>query len=193
MSATRISQDDLAELEREWVGRARGRVLELGAGDGQNFGAFSPDIEWSGIEPDDKRRAELAQRAREWGHTSAPIDAVGERMPVPTASVDALVATYVLCSVTDVAQVLAEARRVLVPGGRVLFIDHVVAPEGTVRRGLQRAMTPLSARFCHGCHWDRDPSRELERAGFAHLEMRRVEVRAVPGLAVPVLLYDGRA
>src|SRR5690606_35391087 len=124
----RIHDDALDDLERTFLSRVRGRVLEIGAGEGENFGAFHPEVEWIGLEPDGTRRAELATRAREWGHPASPLDAAAERIPLPDDAVDAVVGTYVMCSVDDIDAALAEARRVLVPGGRIVLIDHVAAP-----------------------------------------------------------------
>jgi ubiquinone/menaquinone biosynthesis C-methylase UbiE len=188
-----IDDAELDDLEREFVSRVRGRVLEIGAGDGENFGAFDPGVEWIGLEPDEKRRAELANRAREWKHASEPLDARAESIPLPDASVDAVVGTYVLCSVDDPAATLAEVRRVLVPGGRVIFVDHVIAPPGTLKRAVQRVATPISKRVCHGCHWDRDTERTLADAGFVGGDIRRLKVRSMPFGPVPMLLFDGRA
>ena len=188
-----IDDAELDDLEREFVSRVRGRVLEIGAGDGENFGAFDPGVEWIGLEPDEKRRAELATRAREWKHASEPLDARAESIPLPDASVDAVVGTYVLCSVDDPAATLAEVRRVLVPGGRVIFVDHVIAPPGTLKRAVQRIATPISKRVCHGCHWDRDTERTLAEAGFVGGDIRRLRVRSMPFGPVPMLLFDGRA
>ena len=188
-----IDDDQLDDLEREFVARVRGRVLEVGAGEGENFGAFDPGVEWVGLEPDDKRRAELATRAREWRHEAEPLDALAESIPLPDASVDAVVGTYVLCSVGDPAAALAEIRRVLVPGGRVVFVDHVLAPPRTLKRVVQRVATPFSKRFCHGCHWDRDTEQALASAGFTGVDVRRLRVRSMPFGPVPMLLFDGRA
>jgi ubiquinone/menaquinone biosynthesis C-methylase UbiE len=190
---TLIGDDELDELEREFISRVRGRVLEIGAGDGENFGAFDPGVEWIGLEPDAKRRAELATRAREWKHASEPLDARAESIPLPDHSVDAVVGTYVLCSVDDPATVLAEVRRVLVPGGRVIFIDHVIAPPRTLKRVVQRVATPISKRVCHGCHWDRDTERTLVETGFVGSDIRRLRVRSMPFGPVPMLLFDATA
>ncbi|MFB6610485.1 class I SAM-dependent methyltransferase [Agromyces sp. NPDC056379] len=188
-----IDDDRLDDLEREFVGRVRGRVLEIGAGEGENFGALHPDVEWIGLEPDAERRTELSQRAREWGHGDEPLDAVAEAIPLPDRSVDAVIATYVLCSVADQAVALAEVRRVLVPGGRVVFIDHVAAPPRTAKRVVQRIATPFTARFCHGCHWDRDTGLALVEAGFIGDDVRPLRVRSMPFGPVPTLLFDGHA
>lgn len=186
-----ITDDALDDLEREAVGRVRGRVLEIGAGEGENFGALHHDIDWIGLEPDAERRRELATRAREWGHRSEPLDAVAEAIPLPDASVDAVVGTYVLCSVRDQGAALAEVRRVLKPGGRVVFVDHVVAPPHTLKRAVQRVVTPFSARFCHGCHWDRDTGAALAAAGFAGDEVRMVRVPSFPFGPTRVLIFSG--
>lgn len=188
-----VTDDELDDLEREFVGRVRGRVLEIGAGDGENFGALHADVEWIGLEPDPRRREELATRAREWRHNSVPLDATAESIPLADNSVDAVIGTYVLCSVTDPAVALAEVRRVLVPGGRAIFVDHVVAPRGTVKRTVQNVVTPFSARFCHGCHWNRDTAQLLADAGFVAADGRPVRVRAAPFGAVYGYLFDGHA
>ena len=188
-----ISNDELDDLERDLVRRARGRVLEIGAGRGENFGALRPDIVWQGLEPDDGRRAELARRAREWGHEAPPIDAVAESVPLPDGSVDAVIGTYVLCTVPDVLAALSEMRRVLVPGGRMLFVEHVLAPRGWALPLLQRAATPFTVRWCAGCHQDCDTLSRFAEAGFTEVDVRRVRVREPPLPPTPVVLYEGRA
>ena len=180
MTTPLIHDDELDDLERQFVGRVRGRVLEIGAGDGENFGAFDPSVEWQGLEPDAKRREELTTRAREWRHAAVPLDAKAESIPLPDHSVDAVVGTYVLCSVTDQAAALAEVRRVLVPGGRVVFVDHVQAPPRTLKRFVQAVATPIAKRVCHGCHWNRDTELALVAAGFTGTDVRRLRVRSMP-------------
>lgn len=188
-----VHDDALDDLERAFISRVRGRVLEIGAGEGENFGAFHPEVEWLGLEPDDTRRTELSTRAREWRHPAPPLDAVAERIPLPDSSIDAIVGTYVMCSVDDVDATVAELRRVLVPGGRIVLIDHVAAPPGTAHRTFQQLATPLSRRLCDGCRWNREPDLALAAAGFTGDDVRRVRVRALPLPATPVLLFDGHA
>lgn len=186
-----IDDDALDDLERELMGRAHGRVLELGAGRGENFGAFAPDVVWQGLEPDAERRGELARRAREWSHPASPMDAVAEHVPLDAASVDTVVATYVLCTVDDVLAALREARRVLVPGGRVLLVEHVLAPHSATMRALQRVATPCTKRWCGGCHQDRNPLPALRAAGFADVEVRHRRVHDRPLPPESILLYEG--
>jgi hypothetical protein len=82
---------------------------------------------------------------------------------------------------------------VLVPGGRVVFVDHVQAPPRTLKRFVQAVATPISKRVCHGCHWNRDTERALLEAGFTGVDVRRLRVRSMPFGPVPMLLFDGRA
>ena len=188
-----IDDDQLDDLERELVGRARGRVLEIGAGRGENFGALPPDVVWQGLEPDDVRREELARRAREWGHAAVAMAAGAESVPLPDGSIDVVVGTYVLCTVPDVRAALNELRRVLVPGGRMLFVEHVLAPRGWVLPLLQRAATPFTVHWCAGCHQNRDTLSRFAEAGFIDVDVRRVRVSDRPLPPTPVVLYEGRA
>lgn len=186
-----IPDAELENLEREYVARLRGRVLEIGAGDGENFGALDTEVEWVGLEPDSERRKELRRRARSWRHSEV-LDAKAERIPLPDHSVDGVLGTYVLCSVDDVTATAAELRRVLKPGGRVVLIDHVIAAGGP-KRAVQRILTPFTTRLCHNCHQDRDPQAELEAAGFTGVDVRRFEVGSWRPFASPVLIYEGVA
>ena len=96
-------------------------MLEIGAGTGANFAHLHADVEWIGLEPSVGRSGALAENARRHGHRAAPLVTGAEEIPLADASVDAVLATTVLCSVRDQAAVLDEAARVLVPGGRVLL------------------------------------------------------------------------
>jgi ubiquinone/menaquinone biosynthesis C-methylase UbiE len=99
-----------------------------------------------------------------------------EDLPVPDSSADAVVSTLVLCSVSDVAKALAEILRVLKPGGRLVFIEHVAAPRGTWLRRLQTWVKPAWKRLGDGCHPDRETWVALERAGFAKLDYSHFRV-----------------
>jgi SAM-dependent methyltransferase len=181
------------EAERDAAIRTlRGRVLEIGAGDGANFGLLHPSVEWVGLEPARRRRARLAEKARSRGHRSAPLDGGAEDIPLPDASVDAVLGTHVLCSVADPVRVLEEVVRVLRPGGRALFAEHVAAPAGTATGRVLRLARPFSRTLDHGC----DPTRDTEATVRASaLEVTGVVRYAVPvlGLEIPYALIDARA
>ena len=151
------------DLKRELVGGLRGRVLEIGAGSGVNFGLLADDVTWTGLEPRRRRRRGAGKRP--------VIDGVAEDVPLPDGSVDGVLATTVLCSVRSQEQTLAEVLRVLRPGGRFLFFEHVAAPGGTWQRRWQSLIAPCSRFADAGC----DPSREtwtaVQRAGFASMRL----------------------
>jgi ubiquinone/menaquinone biosynthesis C-methylase UbiE len=192
MTATVMSRGKFEGLRTRLVRSARGVVLEVGAGEGANFGSLRADVEWIGIEPDPERRAVLAEKARRAGHPREPLDARVEHLPLEDASVDVVLGTYVLCSVQDTAAAAAEFRRVLRPGGRLLFVEHVAAPRGTWRYAIQRAATPFTVRFDHGCRWTNDPVPVLEAAGFESAKLERHELSNGPLLPKsPEILYEG--
>ena len=107
-----------ATRKRELIGALAGTVLEIGAGAGANFGFLPPGVTWLGLEPDPGRRRRLARAAAARGHRAPVIAAPAERIPLGDATVDAVLATLVLCSVADQGRSLAEVRRVDERGAR---------------------------------------------------------------------------
>ena len=167
------------------LGSLTGTVLEIGAGAGANFGYFRPDIRWLGLEPDPGRRRDLARTAAAHGQHAPVIAAPAEQIPLADASVDAVAATLVLCSVADQDQVLAEVRRVLRPGGRFAFFEHVAAPRGTWSRRLQRCVAPVTRRLDAGCDPGRETWRAIRAAGFREVQARWYSRRALLGIYSP--------
>ena len=159
--------------KRTVLGALTGTVLEIGAGNGANFGYFPRDIRWIGLEPSPSRRRGLAAQAAACGQHTPVLAAPAERIPLPAASVDAVAATVVLCSVADQRAALAEIRRVLRPGGVFVFFEHVAAPAWTWSRGAQRAVAPVTRLFDAGCDPGRDTGRAIEAAGFRAVDSRR--------------------
>ncbi len=150
-----------------------GRVLELGAGNGLNFGHYPAGVtEVVAVEPDDVLRAMAGERAAD---SPVPVRVVAGHagaLPAEDGSVDAAVASLVLCSVPDVAAALGELRRVLRPAGELRFFEHVRSA-GRVRGLLQDVVTPLWSRGAGGCHLNRDTATAIERAGFEIEELDR--------------------
>ena len=173
------------------IGRLRGTVLEIGAGRGRNFDLLAPGVTWIGAEPDPGFRERLAETARRHGHREPPLPASAESLPLADASVDAVLATVVLCSVRDQDAALAEIGRVLRPGGAFVFAEHVGATLGSFKRRAQRAFAPLSRRFDHGCDPTRDTEAALRRSGLRIVRREQHEVPALPGLTMPYIV--GRA
>lgn len=187
---TKIPYREFDRLRARMVATLHGRVLEIGAGTGANFDALAVDAQWVGLEPDPDSRAELDVRAAERGYTTPALSAPAEDIPLESGSLDAVLGTSVLCSVRDPAAVLAEVCRVLKPGGRAVFAEHVAAPASTFKRRLQILATPLSVRLDHGCHWDRDTAALLAAAGLRG-DVRRMEISQGILPSVPVILFDG--
>ncbi|TDQ01001.1 class I SAM-dependent methyltransferase [Labedaea rhizosphaerae] len=174
------------------LGSLSGDVLEIGAGTGANFGYFRREVRWTGLEPNRRARATLREVARAHGHDTEVLDAPAERIPLPDASVSAVVATVVLCSVTDQDATLAEVIRVLRPGGRFVFFEHVAAPVGTWPRRLQRLSAPFSRVLDRGCDPARDTERAIRRAGFAEVTIERYAGLRWAGVPIPLIAGTGQ-
>ncbi len=149
---------------------ATGRVLEVGFGSGMNVPYYSKDIEHLfGLEPS----AKLLAKAEEIMSTAQyPIEAIksgAEEIPLESNSIDTIVTTWSLCSIPPIEEALQEMRRVLKPGGRLLFLEHGQAPEEKILR-LQRRMNPVF-KFLAGCSLTRPIAPLIEAAGFQFLEL----------------------
>jgi ubiquinone/menaquinone biosynthesis C-methylase UbiE len=135
---------------------ARGTVLEIGAGTGRNLAAYPSVDRLVLTEPAPSMRQILDRRVTRGGRHATVLDAGAESLPVPTGSVDTVVSTLVLCTVPDPDAALAEVARVLRPGGRFLFLEHVHAPAGSALRRWQDRFVEPWAAFAVGCRCDRD-------------------------------------
>ncbi|HEX3424963.1 MAG TPA: methyltransferase domain-containing protein [Acidimicrobiales bacterium] len=169
----------LAARRRRLVGSARGRVLEIGAGTGRNLRWYRPDQVSSvvALEADETRGQWLARRAQtlalpfEWQPVAVE-DAV-----LPPEGFDTVVATLALCRVAEPAVVAAAIGSWLVPGGRLLFLEHVASLG--VRGRLQCLVTPAWARVSGGCHLDRDTLATVRAAGLSVSDCTRFVMPAV--------------
>jgi SAM-dependent methyltransferase len=157
----------LAARRRRLVGSALGRVLEIGAGTGLNLRWYRPEQVTSilALEPDSATAQRLAWRAQT---LTVPFEILGvavEAAVLPDAAFETIVATLTLCTVADPKVTAAAIARWLVPGGRLLFIEHVAGLRGRGR--WQRAVTPLWSKVAGGCHLDRDTVATLRQAGLS--------------------------
>lgn len=170
----------------EVVGGAAGRVLEIGAGTGLNFSFYRPGVEVTAIEPARALRTEAGRRAASLstGATVRLLDARAEALPFDAGSFDAVVVTFVLCSVDEVARALGEMRRVLRPGGLIRLAEHVEA-EGQRAARVQHVVQPVWEHVFGGCSLVRRTARDIERAGFDVSSLRRV------ALPLPRIAQDG--
>ncbi len=157
----------LDKLRGEVVPPVAGRVLEVGSGTGLNARHYDPArVEAvQAVEPDPHMRRRAAPRVAAAAVPVTLHDAPGERLPFDDASFDAVVFTWSLCTIPDPAAALAEAWRVLKPGGTLHFAEHVRSSRPLVA-AAQAGLNPLWTRLAGGCHLDRDTVAHIAAAGF---------------------------
>lgn len=151
------------------VPEARGRVLEIGLGTGLNLPYYRVFSHFVGVEPDPFMRKRAAARAAALGMRLDIVEARAEALPLADESFDTVVMTWTLCSVDEPPRVLSEIRRVLRPGGTLLFAEHTRSRFPLAER-LQDGLTPAWARVAGGCHMNRDALRLVREAGFFDVE-----------------------
>ena len=158
----------ILEERRRWVPRAHGRVLELGVGSGLNLAFYDPArvAAVTGIDPSPPLLRRAAPRATRARVPVTLVEGAAERMPFDPGAFDSALVTYSLCSMAEPARALAEVRRVLRPGGELIFVEHGVAPDPGTRWWQQR-LSPIWRRVAGGCRLDRDVPALLRDAGFA--------------------------
>ncbi|WP_284125623.1 class I SAM-dependent methyltransferase [Parerythrobacter aestuarii] len=144
---------------------ANGHVFELGCGGGINQQFYNPDAidSYAGIDPDPTLLEYARAEAQKKGWNVDIRSGIGEDIPFDDNSFDTVVCTYTMCSVQDQAQVIREMRRILKPGGKLLFLEHGRAPDADVAR-FQERIEPYWKPFAGGCHLTR-PVTEAVRAG----------------------------
>jgi len=181
----------LVPLRERQVALARGRVLEIGIGSGLNLPFYRRDIEAVvGIDPS-LELLTMARKHTAWLHFPVKLlHGPAEALPLEDGSVDSVVITWTLCSVAEPGRVLAEARRVLQPGGALIFVEHGQAPEAGVRRWQDR-LTPLWRGLAGGCHLNRPIERLITEAGFTIADLETGYL--LKGPRVATYHYLGRA
>lgn len=184
---------EIGKLRSEVCAGLHGEVLELGYGSGLNASHYPPEVSAvDAVEPSD-----LAWRLSESRREGCrvPIERVGldgQHLAAGDASYDAVLSTFTLCTIPDVALALAEVRRVLRPGGSLHFVEHGLAPDPGVV-GWQRRLDPVQRRLAGGCHLSRDIPALVRGAGLEIVELRS-EYLPAPRVARPWTYgYLGRA
>jgi ubiquinone/menaquinone biosynthesis C-methylase UbiE len=192
--STQGERHGVGEHRDELLAGLSGRVVEVGAGSGTNFRHYPVTVsEVVAVEPEPYLRARALESARE-----APIrvqvrDAVAERLPLEDSSVDAGVASLVLCSVGDPDQALSQLYRVIRPGGELRFYEHVRADTAELMR-LQRTLDLVWPKLGGGCHLTRDTELAITRAGFLVEACRRFRFQpcALAAPTSPIILGVAR-
>jgi ubiquinone/menaquinone biosynthesis C-methylase UbiE len=177
-SLTRGTEEaGLREMRRELLASARGRTLDIGAGTGANIGLFGPEAgEVVFVEPDPHMVKRLRRKLAEAADTSEVVQAPAERLPFPDDSFDTAVFTLVLCTVPDQEASLAEAARVLRPGGQLLFLEHIRSHDPRLARWQDRLHGPWRL-FGDGCNCNRDT---VAAVSASPLELGAVESGELP-------------
>lgn len=185
-----MRQRRLLPFRQRVIGAAEGRVLEIGIGSGLNFplygGAVTSVI---GLEPSSELLRMARARAERAAVPITLLDASAETIPLDSESIDAVVTTWTLCTIPNAARALAEMRRVLRPGGALLFVEHGRAPEPGLARWQDR-LDPLWSRLASGCHLNRKIDDLIGGNGF---RIEALEKARIAGPRTHTYLYQGRA
>jgi ubiquinone/menaquinone biosynthesis C-methylase UbiE len=173
----KVEDAGLRAWRAELLGDLTGEVLEIGAGTGLNVSHYGPGVTRLVLaEPDGFMRAKLQQRAQISKLDVEVVDAAVDPLPFADASFDVVVSTLVLCSVPDHEAALAEIHRVLRPGGRFVYLEHIAAVENPKRHKWQRRIEPLWKRCAGDCHLTRTTDQAIPAAGFELVDARRESI-----------------
>ncbi len=177
----------LGEMRRQLLAGARGKVIELGAGTGVNVDLYPEAVEELVlVEPDPHMAKRLRARVAESSRAATIAEAPAERLPFEDDAFGIAVATLVLCTIPDPAAALAELRRVLKPGGQLLFLEHVRAEDPQLARWQDRLEKPW--RFLgDGCRCNRDSVAAIAAAGFELGEVERGRMPKAPPIVRPLV------
>lgn len=177
----------LREMRRETVAQAAGRTIDVGAGTGANLELFPDAVtELVLAEPDPHMARRLRDKLAESGRSAELVGAPAERLPFEDSSFDTAVFTLVLCTIPDPVAALAEAARVLKPGGKALFLEHVRAEDPGLARWQDRLEKPW--RFlADGCHCNRDTVATIAASSLSLDDVERGRLPKAPPLVRPLV------
>jgi ubiquinone/menaquinone biosynthesis C-methylase UbiE len=185
-----LSTGELAGMRsrrRDLLARALGRTLELGSGTGLNLPHYPDELEELILaEPAAPMRRRLEKAVRRSNRTATVLEATAERLPVEDGSVDTVVSTLVLCTIDQPAVALEEIKRVLRPGGHLLFLEHVRADSAWLAAWQDRLERPWR-RFAAGCRCNRATVELIEAAGFSIRHRDDGTWRAMPAIVRPLV------
>lgn len=185
-----MTRDEATRLRAAYVPAARGVVVEIGIGSGLNMPFYTTAVTMLyGVDPSAELLAMAKERA---AATPFPVELLNQdahRIPLADASVDTGVVTWSLCSIANPADALREMRRVLKPGGALIFVEHGLAPDARVRK-WQNRLTPVWRRFTGGCHLNRKMDDLVRNAGFTIADLR---TEYAPGPRPLAFMYEGQA
>ncbi|HEY2432837.1 MAG TPA: class I SAM-dependent methyltransferase [Vicinamibacterales bacterium] len=172
---------------------ARGKVLEIGAGTGANLPFYSDAADAvTCVEPEAAMIRRLALKARQQQRPIEIVEAPAERLPLPDAHFDTVVSTLVLCTVADQRQALAEVRRVLKPGGTLLFMEHVRSEDPKLAKWQDR-LNGVNRFVACGCNCNRSTVDAIRAAGFAITALTKDTIQKAPPFVRPLVVGAARS
>ena len=185
-----MASDEATRLRAAHVPAATGVVLEIGIGSGLNLPFYGSAVtKVFGVDPSSELLAMARPKTK---GLSFPVEILQQEahcLPLGDRSVDTAVVTWSLCSIADPAATLREVRRVLTPGGALIFVEHGLAPDAGVRK-WQNRLTPIWRHVAGGCHLNRKVDDLIRQAGF---EMTEISTDYIPGPRLSTYMYSGRA
>ena len=180
----------LREQRRDLIAQATGATIEIGAGTGLNLAHYPPEVTRLALaEPDPYMRERLRRRVSRLGRDAEIFDAAADRLPCPDESFDTAVVTFALCSVPDEQAALSEITRVLVPGGRLLFLEHVRSADPRVAAKQDKMPFPYPVI---GCHPNRDTLAEIKASPLTVESVREGELPKAPAIERPMIAGTAR-
>jgi len=188
----KVERAGLGELRQKSLADASGRVLEVGSGTGANLPYYGPGVESLTVtEPEPAMLRRLEQRVREQAPKAKVVRAPAEQLPFEDDTFDVAVSTLVLCGVDDQARALGELRRVLRPGGRLIFIEHVRSD----KPGLARWQDRLNGlnKFVACCDCNRRTLDSIKAEGFEVTKVDHTELKKVPPFVRPLVVGTATA
>jgi ubiquinone/menaquinone biosynthesis C-methylase UbiE len=188
----RSERAGLGAMRKDLIAGASGNVLEIGSGTGANLGYYGVRVESLTVtEPERPMLKRLERKAREQSSTATILRAPAEDLPFEDASFDTVVSTLVLCGVDDQARVVRELRRVLRPGGRLIFMEHVRSDDPRIAKKQDR-MNPVN-RFVMCCDCNRRTLDTIRSAGFEITELEQTELPKAPPFVRPLIVGTATA
>lgn len=180
-------KEGLRDIRAELVGQASGRTVEVGAGTGLNLDHYTDAVtELALTEPFGPMAKQLRERLADAGREAEVIETPAEKLPFGDDEFDSAVCTLVLCTVDDPAESLDELRRVVRPGGRLYFCEHVRSTDESLARWQDRLHRPWHF-FGHGCNCNRDTRASIESAGFEIADLTEGELPKAPPIVRPMI------
>lgn len=186
-----MKQKPIRYQRKKVVPQAEGRILEVGIGSGLNLEFYDPSkVErvW-GLDPSAELRAYAEKEAQQVPFDVEFIGLEAEDIPLDDASMDTVLMTYTLCTIPDAITALKNMRRVLKPGGKLIFCEHGMAPDESVQR-WQNRLNPIWKRIAGGCNLNRQIPALIEQGGF---KVEDMETMYIPGPKPMTFNYWGSA